>query len=309
MAILIISEHDNQELKSETLNAVSAGMDISHDLHILVAGHRCESVLTKARSIEGVTRVLFADDLRYSDQLAENMASLIANISHSYTHIIAPSTSSINNFLPRAAAILDTSMISDVIDIVSCDIFKKHVYSGSALATIKFSEQTKILTIRSTVYKPAKITNQQAPVEYIAVECAFTKTSVTETELFDNARPELSSARIVVGGGRGLSDQKNFSLIEALADKIGAAVGVTRAIVDLGYAGNELLIGQTGQFIAPDVYIAVGISGAIQHTSGIKDSKIIVAINQDPDAPILQVSNYALIADYKEVLPELIDKV
>ncbi|KUI98006.1 electron transfer flavoprotein subunit alpha/FixB family protein [Vibrio sp. MEBiC08052] len=305
MTILIIAEHDHLKLGDATFHAVGAGKQIGDDIHLLIVGRHCESVVEQAAQLGNVATVLVAD----AGASAENIANLIAGIGRDYTHIVAAATSFSKNFLPRAAALLDVSFISEVIDIESDDIFRKPIYSGSAIATIQSVDPIKMMTIRTTAFPASADMGGAATVVQVPVTEDVQLSQVISHQQIESSRPELSSARIVIGGGRGLGNEHNFALLETLGDKLGAAIGGTRAAVDAGFTANDLQIGQTGKVIAPDLYIAVGISGAIQHTSGVKDAKTIVAINNDADAPIFQSSDYVLVADCMDVLPELIEKM
>ncbi|MDO6565260.1 FAD-binding protein [Amphritea sp. 1_MG-2023] len=304
MTILIMAEHDNGSLKEITLNAVTAATQIGGDIDILVAGENCASAAESAATISGIKRVRVADHACYNGQLAENVAALIQSIASEYTHIIAPSTSNGKNILPRVAAALDVAPFSDIISIESADTFKRTIYAGNAIATVKSDDAIKVMTIRGTAFSLAD-KNGSASIEILTtVEelglSAFVNESVVESE-----RPELTSADTVISGGRGMQSGDNFEMLEKVADKLGAAVGASRAAVDAGYVPNDMQVGQTGKIVAPDLYIAVGISGAIQHLAGMKDSKVIVAINKDADAPIFQVADYGLVADLFDAVPEL----
>ncbi|MDW6004475.1 electron transfer flavoprotein subunit alpha/FixB family protein [Vibrio mangrovi] len=309
MAILVIAEHDHLKLGEVTFNAIGAGKQIGEDIHLLIVGSHCDLVVEQATHLTGISTVLVADADIYADVLAENIANLLANIAKDYTHVVAAATAFSKNFLPRAAALLDVSFISEVIDIESHDTFCKPIYSGSAIATIQSADPIKMMTIRSTAFSAFSETGGSAAVVPVPVIEDMRLSQVISHRTVESSRPELSSARIVIGGGRGLGNETNFTLLETLGDKLGAAIGGTRAAVDAGFTGNDLQIGQTGKVIAPDLYIAVGISGAIQHTSGVKDAKTIVAINHDADAPIFKSSDYVLVADCMDVLPELIEKL
>lgn len=309
MAILTIAEHDNSELKEATLNAIAAGAKISNDVHLLIAGDDCVAVVEQAVALDGVTKVLVAEADLYADPLAENIASLVASIGNEYTHIVAASTAFSKNFLPRVSALLDVALISEVVDIEAEDIFRKPIYSGSAIATIQSLDPIKVISVRPTAFEALKGNGGAVNVEPVTTLDDMSVSKVVGSHFVQSLRPELSSARVVIAGGRGIGSAENFSLLESLGDKLGAAIGATRAAVDAGFVENDLQVGQTGKVVAPELYIAIGISGAIQHTSGIKDSKTIVAINSDPEAPIFQASDYAFVADYSEVLPELLQKL
>ena len=304
MAVLLIAEHDNTSLKPATLNAVTAAKKLG-DVEILVAGQGCAAVAAEAAKIADVKKVLLADDAAYKNFLAENLASLVAKLGAGYSYILAPSTTTGKNMLPRAAALLDVQMISDVCGVVSGDTFVRPIYAGNAFATVQSKDKIKVMTIRLTAFDPAPATGGSATIENTASAGDTGLTSFVSQQLTKSARPELTSAKIVVSGGRGMGSGDNFKLIDALADKLNAAVGASRAAVDAGFVPNDYQVGQTGKVVAPDLYIAVGISGAIQHLAGMKDSKVIVAINKDPDAPIFQVADYGLVQDLFTALPEL----
>ncbi len=305
MTILVIAEHDNSSLNVATLNAVAAAQAIGGDIHILVAGAGCGSVGTAAAQVAGVAKVLVADNAAYANQLAENMAPLIAEVAAGYTHVLAAATTSGKNVLPRAAALLDVQPISDISAVVSPDTFKRPIYAGNVIATVQSADKIKVMTVRGTAFDPVPATGGSAAVEAVgAVHNAGLSTFVGE-ELAKSDRPELTAASIIVSGGRGMQNGDNFSMLYSIADKLGAAVGASRAAVDAGFVPNDMQVGQTGKIVAPDLYIAVGISGAIQHLAGMKDSKVIVAINKDEEAPIFQVADYGLVADLFKALPEL----
>ncbi|WNJ97518.1 FAD-binding protein [Vibrio ruber] len=309
MAILIIAEHDHLKLDDATFHALEAGKQIGDDIHLLVVGSHCEPVVAQATQLSNVVTVLVADADFYIEAPAENVANLIACLGRDYTHIVAAATSFSKNVLPRAAALLDVSFISEVIDIESDDTFRKPIYSGSAIATIQSMDPIKMITIRTTAFPASVDMSGAATVVQVPATEAMHLSQVLSHQQIESSRPALTSARIVIGGGRGLGNEHNFTLLETLGDKLGAAIGGTRAAVDAGFTANDLQIGQTGKVIAPELYIAVGISGAIQHTSGVKDAKTIVAINNDADAPIFQSADYVLVADCIDVLPELIEKI
>jgi electron transfer flavoprotein alpha subunit len=305
MAVLLIAEHDNASLKPATLNAVTAAKAIGGDLVVLVAGQNCRPAAEAAAQIPGVAKVLLADDAAYANRLAENLAKLVVALSGSYSHIVAAATSSGKNFMPRAAALLDVAQISDISAVESSDTFVRTIYAGNALATVQSADKIKVVTVRMTGFDPAPATGGSAPIEAIASSGEAGLSSFVGQDLSKNERPELTSAKIVVSGGRGMQSGENFKLLEAVADKLHAAVGASRAAVDAGFVPNDYQVGQTGKVVAPDLYIAVGISGAIQHLAGMKDSKVIVAINKDEDAPIFQVADYGLVADLFQAVPEL----
>lgn len=305
MSVLVIAEHDNKVLKSATLNAITAAKQINDDIHLLVAGASCSAVSESAKQVEGVSKVLLSDQACYEHALAENLAPLIAEIGAKYSHIIAPATTTGKNILPRAAALLDVQPISDVIAIEGQDTFLRPIYAGNVIAKVQSSDTIKVLTIRGTAFDPAPTTGGSAAVETLDSVHDLGLSSFVKEELAVSDRPELTAASIVISGGRGLQNGENFELLYTLADKLGAAVGASRAAVDAGFVPNDMQVGQTGKIVAPDLYIAVGISGAIQHLAGMKDSKVIVAINKDEDAPIFQVADYGLVADLFDAVPAL----
>ena len=305
MAILVIAEHDNASLKAATLNTVSAASKLGSEVHVLVAGANCGAAAEQAAKVAGVTKVRVADAAHYDSQTAENVAALVVANAAGYTHILAPSTANGKNVAPRVAALLDVAQISDIVAVESADTFVRPIYAGNALATVKSADAVKVLTVRTTAFEPAG-QGGSAAVESLAAGPDLGLTSVKGRELTKSARPELGAAKIIVSGGRGLGNSENYhKLLEPLADALGAALGASRAAVDAGYVANDYQVGQTGKIVAPQLYIAVGISGAIQHLAGMKDSKVIVAINKDPEAPIFQVADYGLIGDLFEVVPEL----
>ncbi len=306
MKILVIAEHDNQSLKSSTSHAVAAASHLGNEIHLLVMGAHCRKVAEQAALLEGVKKVLLADHTVYEHQLAENGAVLIAELGKDYQYILAPATTFGKNMLPRVAALLDAALLSDVIQIVSDNTFVRPIYAGNVMATVETNEKIKIMTIRTTAF-PAVNMSQQ-PAADIQTVSSIIQNELSKFEnqtLTQSSRPELTSARVVISGGRGLKSADNFKLLETLADCLGAAIGASRAAVDAGFAPNDYQVGQTGKIVAPDLYIAIGISGAIQHLAGMKDSKVIVAINSDPDAPIFQVADYGLVGDLFKLLPEL----
>ena len=310
MAILVYAEHDNSSLKSATLNTVTAAAQMGGDVHLLVAGANCQAAADAAAKVAGVSKVLLADNAAYEYQLAENIALLVKDIAADYDHIVAPATSNGKNFMPRVAALLDVSMISDITKVVDANTFERPIYAGNATATVKITEDKVLVTVRTTAFDAAAEEGGSASVETLDNVQDAGKSSFVSEELASSDRPELTSAGIVVSGGRALANGENFTkYIEPLADKLGAAVGASRAAVDAGYVANDLQVGQTGKIVAPQLYIAAGISGAIQHMAGMKDSKVIVAINNDPDAPIASVADYFLEADLFEALPELTSKL
>ncbi|MEX3841725.1 electron transfer flavoprotein subunit alpha/FixB family protein [Paraburkholderia sp. BR10882] len=305
MTILVIAEHDNATLQRATLNAVTAAGAAGGDIHVLVAGHGAAAVVEQAASIAGVGEVLVADAPEYAHALPENLAFLVVSLASGYTHVIAASTAVGKNFMPRVAALLDSAQISDVVAVRAPDVFVRPIYAGNALATVQSSDAIKVITIRPTAFDAAATGSGTAPARAIATAQAFDRARFVGQELTKSSRPELSAANIVVSGGRGMQNGDNFKLLDALADKLGAAVGASRAAVDAGFVPNDYQVGQTGKIVAPRLYIAVGISGAIQHLAGMKDSKVIVAINKDSEAPIFQVADYGLTADLFEAVPAL----
>jgi electron transfer flavoprotein alpha subunit len=306
MSLLVIAEHDNAGLKAATLNAVTAAAKIGGEIHILVAGANCGAVAEQAAKVAGVAKVKLADAAHYGDQTAENLAALIVANAAGYSHIIAAATSNGKNTLPRVAALLDVAQISEIISVVDADTFVRPIYAGNALATVKSSDATKVITVRTTGFDAAATSGGSAAVEAIAAGPDLGQSKLLGRELTKSARPELAAAKIIVSGGRGMGNGENYhALLEPLADKLGAALGASRAAVDAGFVPNDYQVGQTGKIVAPQLYIAVGISGAIQHLAGMKDSKVIVAINKDPDAPIFQVADYGLVADLFAAVPEL----
>ena len=309
MSTLVIAEHDNTNLKPATLNTVAAANVIGGAVHILVAGHSCQSVADEAAAIDGVEKVILADDSAYENQLAESTANLIKSISSDYSHILAPATTFGKNVLPRLSALLDVQQISEITEVVSEDTFKRPIYAGSCIATVKSSDAVKVITVRATAFDPVDASGGSASVESISADGVSDLSSFINEEIAQSDRPELTAASIVISGGRGMQSGDNFHLLETIADKLGAAVGASRAAVDAGFVPNDYQVGQTGKIVAPDLYIAVGISGAIQHLAGMKDSKVIVAINKDEDAPIFQVADYGLVADLFNALPELSEQL
>ena len=306
MPILVIAEHDHQALKAATLNTIAAASRIGGDIHVLVAGENCDAAAAQAATLQGVTLVRKADAPAFAAQTAENLTALVVANAAGYSHILAPATTFGKNLLPRVAALLDVAQISEITAIESPDTFVRPIYAGNALATVTSSDPVKVITVRTTAFDPVQA-GGSAPVENIAAGADTAQTRLVQRELTQSARPELGAAKIIVSGGRGLgSSDKYHQLLEPLADKLGAALGASRAAVDAGFVPNDYQVGQTGKIVAPQLYIAVGISGAIQHLAGMKDSKVIVAINKDPDAPIFQVADYGLVADLFEAMPALV---
>ena len=308
MSILVVAEHDNQALRPVTLSVVAAAQAIAGEgggFDVLVAGAGCAGVAEEAAAIGGAGKVLLADHPAYEHALAENVGALVADVGAGYEHVLGAHTTTGKNFMPRAAALLDTQMISDIVGVDAPDTFKRPIYAGNAIATVKSTDARKVITVRGTGFDPAPAEGGSGMVEALdAVHDAELSQFVGE-EIAKSERPELTSASVVISGGRGMQNGENFSLLEGIADKLGAAIGASRAAVDAGFVPNDMQVGQTGKIVAPDLYIAVGISGAIQHLAGMKDSKVIVAINKDEDAPIFQVADYGLVADLFQALPEL----
>ena len=304
MSVLVVAEHDNNELKGATLVAIAAAQAIGGDVDVLVAGAGCASVAEAAAKVAGVGTVKCADNAAYANQLAENIAPLVAEVGAGYSHIVAAHTTNGKNYMPRVAALLDVAQISDIIGVVDEATFKRPIYAGNAIATVKSNDGVKVVTVRGTAYDGVAAEGGSASVE--AVDSAHDAgiSAFVGEEIAQSERPELTAADIIISGGRGMGSGENFALLDGIADKLGAAIGASRAAVDAGFVPNDMQVGQTGKIVAPDLYIAVGISGAIQHLAGMKDSKVIVAINKDEDAPIFQVSDYGLVADLFKALPE-----
>jgi electron transfer flavoprotein alpha subunit len=312
MAILICTEHDNCQLKPETLHAINAAAQVGGELHLLVVGYECQSVVEQAAQISGITKVLVVDASFYQHHLAENLSNVIAEISAGYcqnntqySHVFAAATSHAKNVMPRVAALLDVAQISDVICIESADTFQRPIYAGNAIAKVKSLDEIKVITVRVTAFDAVLEQGGQAIIEQLDIVYDLKLSEFISEELTVSERPELGGAKVVISGGRGMGNGENFTLLENVADKLDAAIGASRAAVDAGFVSNDMQVGQTGKIVAPDLYIAVGISGAIQHLAGMKDSKIIVAINKDEDAAIFSVADYGLVGDLFEILPEL----
>ncbi len=305
MSVLVVAEHDNENLVAATLNTVTAAGQLGDDVHVLVAGENCAAVAEAAAKVAGVTKVLCADDARYAHGVAEALAALVASLAGDYSHVLAPADKFGKNFLPRAAALLDVSSISDIIEIKDADTFVRPIYAGNAIATVKSNDKIKLISARMTAFEDAASEGGSASVESVAAVDDPGISSFVGQDLTVSERPELTSARVVVSGGRGMQSGENFKLLERIADQLNAAIGASRAAVDAGYVPNDYQVGQTGKVVAPDLYLAVGISGAIQHLAGMKESKVIVAINKDEEAPIFQVADYGLVADLFKALPEL----
>ena len=304
MAILVIAEHDNKQLKTGTTNTIAAATKLGADVSVLVAGHECAEAAAAAAKVPGVTKVLVADAAHYAVPLAENLSALVVSIAGQFTHVLAPATGFGKNFMPRVAALLDVAQISDISGIESADTFVRPIYAGNVLATVQSKDKIKVITVRITAFDPAA-GEGSAATENVAVVADSGLTQFKGQEVTKSARPELTAARVIVSGGRGMGNGENFKILEALADKLGAAVGASRAAVDSGFVTNDYQVGQTGKIVAPELYIAVGISGAIQHLAGMKDSKVIVAINKDAEAPIFSVANYWLVEDLFKAVPEM----
>ena len=304
MSILVIAEHDNQSLKAATLNTITAATQLGGDISLLVAGKGCRAAAESASAIAGIAKVLHADADHYEHQLAEELTALILSLADGVSHILAPATTFGKNLLPRVAALLDVAAISDIISVESGDTFVRPIYAGNALATVQSSDSIKVITVRATAFDPCPTSGGSAAIEDVQPAAAVGISAYVKSELSQSERPELTTARIVVSGGRGFGSAENFKLLEPLADKLNAAIGASRAAVDAGYIPNDYQVGQTGKIVAPELYIAIGISGAIQHLAGMKESKVIVAVNKDEEAPIFEVADYGLVADLFNFIPE-----
>jgi electron transfer flavoprotein alpha subunit len=309
MAVLVLAEHDNKSVKKSTLSTVAAARKLGGELHVLVAGHGCGEAAQAASQVAGVARVLHADDKSLDDEIAENVATLLVGLAKNYTHLLAPATSNGKNVMPRAAALLDSQQISDIVAIESADTFVRPIYAGSALATVQSGDAIKVLTVRTTAFDAVAASGGNAPVESIAAPADSGLSAFVGREVAKSERPELTSARIVVSGGRGMGSGENFKILEPLADTLNAAMGASRAAVDAGFVPNDWQVGQTGKIVAPELYVAVGISGAIQHLAGMKDSRVIVAVNKDEEAPIFQVADYGIVGDLFKIVPELVEEL
>jgi electron transfer flavoprotein alpha subunit len=310
MAVLVLAEHDNKSLRKATLNTVAAAQKIGGEVHVLVAGHQAAAVAKAAAQAAGVKKVLHADAPHLGDELAENVAALIVSVAKGYSHVLAPATSTGKNILPRAAALLDVQQVSDICGVESADTFVRPIYAGNALATVKSKDAIKVITVRTTAFDAAPATGGSAPIENLQPPADSGLSSFVSREVSKSERPELTAAKIIVSGGRGLGSGDNFTkVLEPLADQLGAAMGASRAAVDAGFVPNDWQVGQTGKIVAPDLYIAVGISGAIQHLAGMKDSRVIVAINKDEEAPIFQVADYGLVGDLFQLVPTLVQEL
>ncbi|MBI1943203.1 MAG: electron transfer flavoprotein subunit alpha/FixB family protein [Betaproteobacteria bacterium] len=309
MAILVIAEHDHGTLKGATRNTVTAAQKIGGDIHVLVAGHNADGAAKAAAQVAGVARVLNAEAPHLGEFLAENVAALVASIAKSYSHILAPATSNGKDVAPRVAALLDVQQISEIVAVESPDTFVRPIYAGNALATVKSSDSIKVITVRATGFDAAPATGGNAAIETVAAPADSGLSSFVSREISRSERPELTAAKVVVSGGRGMGSGDNFKILEPLADRLNAAMGASRAAVDAGFVPNDWQVGQTGKIVAPELYIAVGISGAIQHLAGMKDSRVIVAINKDEEAPIFQVADYGIVGDLFKLVPELVEEL
>tara|TARA_B100000459_G_scaffold146048_1_gene111471 strand:- start:1193 stop:2128 length:936 start_codon:yes stop_codon:yes gene_type:complete len=305
MSILVVAEHDNAEIKAATLNTIAAAVAIGGEIHVLIAGNGCAAAGDAAAKIDGVAKVLLADSPEYANGIAENLTPLILSMADGYEHLLANATSFGKNLMPRIAAMLDVQQISDISGVTSADTFERPTYAGNAIATVQSSDAKKVITVRGTAYDPVAAEGGSAAVESVGAQGDSGLTSYIGSEISKSERPELTSARVIISGGRGMQSGDNFPILEKVADILGAAVGASRAAVDAGFVPNDYQVGQTGKIVAPELYIAVGISGAIQHLAGMKDSKIIVAINKDEEAPIFQIADYGLVADLFQAVPEL----
>jgi electron transfer flavoprotein alpha subunit len=309
MTILVIADHDNQTIRGATLNTVAAAAKIGGDIVLLVAGGGCAAAAQAAAQIAGVKKVLLADAPQYKDELAESLAALVVSIAPGYSHILVPATSFGKNVAPRVAALLDVAQISEIVSVSSPDTFVRPIYAGTALATVQSKDALKVITVRATGFDAVAASGGSAPVEPLAATADAGMSTLVGRELVKSERPELTVAKIIVSGGRGMGSAENFKLLDPLADKLGAAMGASRAAVDAGFVPNDWQVGQTGKIVAPELYIAVGISGAIQHMAGMKDSRVIVAINKDEEAPIFQVADYGIVGDLFKVVPELVTEL
>ena len=310
MSVLVVAEHDNKTIKKATLNAVAAAQKIGGDVHVLVAGHQAGDAAKAAAQIAGVKKVLHADAPQLAEFLAENVAALVVSLAKGHSHVLAPSTSNGKNVMPRAAALLDVQQISDIVGVEGADTFVRPIYAGNALATVKSRDAIKVITVRTTAFDAAAATGGSAAIESVSAQGDAGLSSFVGREVSKSERPELTAAKIIVSGGRGMASGENFTkVLEPLADKLGAAMGASRAAVDAGFVPNDWQVGQTGKIVAPDLYIAVGISGAIQHLAGMKDSRVIVAINKDEEAPIFQVADYGLVGDLFQLVPNIVEEL
>ncbi len=309
MAVLVFAEYDDKSLKKATLSTVAAAQKIGGEIHVLVAGHECGAAAKAAAQVAGVAKVLHSDAAPLDDEIAENVAALMVSLAKGYTHLLAPATSNGKNVMPRVAALLDVQQVSDIVAVESPDTFVRPIYAGNALATVQSKDALKVITVRTTAFDAVAASGGSAPVQQVAPPADCGLSAFVGREVQKSERPELTSARVVVSGGRGMGSGDNFKLLEPLADKLNAAMGASRAAVDAGFVPNDWQVGQTGKIVAPELYIAVGISGAIQHLAGMKDSRVIVAINKDEEAPIFQVADYGVVGDLFQVVPQLIEEL
>jgi len=309
MSLLVLAEHDNKSIRKATLNAVAAAQKIGGEIHVLVAGHQCSDAAKTAAQVAGVAKVLHSDAPQLGEELAENIAALLVSISKNYSHVLAPGTTTGKNILPRAAALADCQQISDIVAVEGPDTFVRPIYAGNALATVKSSDPIKFITVRTTAFDAVAATGGSALVEQVAAPADTGLSKFVGREVAKSERPELTSARAIVSGGRGMGSGDNFKILEPLADSLKAAMGASRAAVDAGFVPNDWQVGQTGKIVAPDLYVAVGISGAIQHLAGMKDSRVIVAINKDEEAPIFQVADYGIVGDLFQIVPQLVEEL
>jgi electron transfer flavoprotein alpha subunit len=309
MTILVVAEHDNATLKPSTLHTLGAAKQLGGDVHVLVAGQGAQGAAQAASQVQGVAKVLVADSAHYKDQLAENLAALVTGVAKDYTHVLAPATTFGKNFMPRVAALLDVAQVSDISAVKSADTFVRPIYAGNALATVQSKDPIKVVTVRSTGFDAVAAAGGSAPVEAVPAAADTGLSRLVGREITKSERPELTAARVIVSGGRGMGSGENFKILEPVADKLNAAMGASRAAVDAGFVPNDWQVGQTGKIVAPDLYIAVGISGAIQHLAGMKDSRVIVAINKDEEAPIFQVADYGIVGDLFKIVPELVKEL
>jgi len=310
MALLVVAEHDNKSVRKATLHAVAAAQKIGGEVHVLVAGHQAGAAAKAASQIAGVAKVLHADAPHLAEFLAENVAALLASLAKNYSHLLAPATSSGKDVMPRAAALLDVQQISDICAVESADTFVRPIYAGNALATVKSKDAIKVITVRATAFDAVAASGANATIEVLAPPADSGLSQFVSREVSKSERPELTAAKIIVSGGRGMASGENFTkVLEPLADKLNAAMGASRAAVDAGFVPNDWQVGQTGKIVAPDLYVAVGISGAIQHLAGMKDSRVIVAINKDEEAPIFQVADYGLVGDLFQLVPNVVEEL
>ncbi|HJS36738.1 MAG TPA: FAD-binding protein [Burkholderiales bacterium] len=309
MAVLVLAEHDHQSVRKATLNTVAAAQKLGGEVHVLVAGHNAGGAAKAAAQIAGVAKVLHADAAHLGEFLAENVAALVVALARGYSHVLAPATSTGKDVMPRAAALLDAQPISEIVSVESADTFVRPIYAGNALATVKSADAIKVITVRTTGFDAVAASGGSAPVESVPAPADTGLSSFVGRDVAKSERPELTSARVVVSGGRGMGSGENFKILEPLADRLNAAMGASRAAVDAGFVPNDWQVGQTGKIVAPELYVAVGISGAIQHLAGMKDSRVIVAINKDEEAPIFQVADYGIVGDLFQVVPQLIEEL